>query len=159
MVSTTTTSQSDIRLVLERIFDAPRELVWKAWTQREHLLRWYAGEGCVPVAAELDLRPDGAWRSSMDWSGGKTLTHYGTFREVEPPRRLVFTHAWEETIPEQACQSKTETVITVTLEAVGPKRTRMTFEQVGFENVESRDSHAGGWGAAFDSLTLHLKQA
>jgi uncharacterized protein YndB with AHSA1/START domain len=157
MTTTSNDTASQRRLVMTRTFNAPRELVWQAWTQREHLLQWYAGENCVPVFADLDLRPGGQWRSGMCWKGDKTLVHYGEYREIDPPRRLVFTHAWEEGHPDEPCQTRYQSVITVTLEEQDGG-THMTFEQVGFISDESRDSHRGGWGAAFDQLAGQLQR-
>lgn len=143
-----------IVLRMTRTFDAPRDLVWRAWTQPEHLLRWFAGEDCVPVFADMDVKPGGKWRSAMRWSGGKTHTHLGEYLEIDPPHRLVFTHHWEEDDPDHACQSTVETRITVTLTEQGG-RTHMVFEQVGLASQASRDSHEQGWGAAFTSLDRH----
>lgn len=142
-------------LVIEREFDAPMALVWQAWTRREHLMRWFCPKDFTVLFAEMDLCPGGRWRSAMQSPEGKQYIHHGTYREIDPPRRLVFTHAWERDDPEQPCQSTVETLVTVTF-AERQGRTTMRFEQVGFESVESCDSHRGGWSEAFDNLGEQL---
>jgi uncharacterized protein YndB with AHSA1/START domain len=75
----------------------------------------------------------------------------GVYREIVPPERLVFSHAWIED-----GRPGIETLVTVTLEDRGGGRTFLTLVQSGFETAASRDGHAGGWGETLDRLTDHL---
>lgn len=127
--ATEATSEAAPELTITRTFKAPPSLVFKAWTQAEHLVRWLGPADFRAHAVELDVR-----------EGGR-------YREISAPSRLVFTFAWEHT--------GFETVVTITLEASGDQ-TAMTFHQAPFASVESRDSHNGGWSSSFDRLADYL---
>jgi uncharacterized protein YndB with AHSA1/START domain len=77
--------------VLERTFDAPRELVWKAWTDPKLLPRWY-GPNAETIVHRLDLKPGGLWLVEMKW-GGKSNYQRVEYHEVTPPERLVWLHS------------------------------------------------------------------
>jgi uncharacterized protein YndB with AHSA1/START domain len=139
-------------LVITREFNAPPSLVFKAWTDPVHAARWGGPNGYTATHVTGDLRPGGRWRACLRRDeDGLELWQGGTYREVTPPERLVFTFAWdrEDGSPGQ------EMLVTVTL-AEERGRTRMTFRQEGFESVASRDGHQGGWTSAFDRLAEHL---
>lgn len=141
------TTSTDITLTIKREFDAPRELVWRAWTQAEALMRWYCPKDFAVLFAQNDLRVGGKWRSGMRAPDGGEYIHHGVYHVIDEPYRLIFTHGWEKNDLEPAA----DTLVTVTLtEKAG--RTTMQFEQVGFANTDSRDSHHGGWTGAFDNL-------
>jgi uncharacterized protein YndB with AHSA1/START domain len=140
-----TATASDVELVITRVFDAPRELVWKAWTDPEQMKKWSAPKGFTIPISEGELRPGGAWRSMMVSPDGMELKLGGVYREIVEPERLVFTHAW--TSPTQS----RETLCTVTLVERGNK-TEMTFRQTGFASTDARDSHNDGWSQCFDRL-------
>lgn len=92
---TTFTTPSDREFCATRAFDAPRELVWKAYTDPEHLKQWMGGyEGWAWVACEVDLRPGGAYRFEWRKDDGSELAISGVHQEVEPPARLVATESW-----------------------------------------------------------------
>ena len=138
-------------LTITRVFDAPRELVFKAWTDSSHGSEWSAPRGFTVAALEADLRPGGAWRLCMRTPEGKELWVGGVYREIVPPVRIVSTHAWQN--PDGTPGH--ETLMTVDLAARGD-RTEMTFRQTGFESVEDRDGHREGWSECFDRLEEHL---
>src|ERR1019366_6217451 len=94
---------------------------------------------------EADVRLGGKWRSCMLSPDGQELWLSGTYREIEPQHRLVFTHQWD---------GGAETQVSVTLDEVDGK-TRMRFRQTGFESVESRDGHQGGWNQGFAKLETY----
>jgi uncharacterized protein YndB with AHSA1/START domain len=138
-------------LVITRVFDAPRDLVWKAWTEPDRIKQWSAPKGFTIPVAEGELRPGGAWKSCMRKPDGTDLWLGGVYREIDEPKRLVFTHAWLD----EHGNPGPETVVTVTLTERGGK-TEMNFRQSGFDSIESRDGHAGGWNECFDKLEEHL---
>ncbi|MEO8575152.1 MAG: SRPBCC domain-containing protein [Gemmatimonadales bacterium] len=140
-----TQTASDRELVINRTFDAPRELVWKAWT--ENMDQWSAPRGFTIPVSEGDLRPGGKWHAVMVTPDGKELPLGGAYREIVPPERLVFTHAWNDATGKPG----PETLVTVTLTARG-NQTEMNFRQTGFDSVDSRNGHADGWGQSFDRL-------
>jgi uncharacterized protein YndB with AHSA1/START domain len=140
-------------LSLTRIFDAPRALVFAAWTKPEHLAKWCAPHGFTIPLAEGDLRAGGAWRQQMRQPDGEVLGVNGVYHEVVKNELLVFTHAWDE----DDGQRGHETVVTVRFADYG-KKTRMTFHQGFFASTESRDRHRGGWTQCFERLAELLKK-
>jgi uncharacterized protein YndB with AHSA1/START domain len=139
-------------LVITRVFDARRELVFRAWTDPAHTARWMGPRGYTAMHMKQDLRPGGAWRACLRKDdNGEELWQGGVLREVVPPERLVFTFGWytDDGRPGH------ETVVTVTF-ADEHGKTRMTFHQAAFETVGQRDGHQGGWNSAFDRLEEHL---
>jgi uncharacterized protein YndB with AHSA1/START domain len=79
---------SDRELVITRTFDAPRPLVWAAFTDPKHLPNWQPERATMPVC-EIDLRPGGTWHFVYRFASGKEIGVTGTYRDVEPPKRLV----------------------------------------------------------------------
>jgi uncharacterized protein YndB with AHSA1/START domain len=141
-------------LIITRVFDAPRSLVFAAWTQPEHLARWWGPQGFVNVAWEIDVRPGGAWFRRMQAPDGTLYTKRGVYREIVAPERLVFTYvneAADGTLDR-------ETLVTVTFEEQGA-RTRLTLHQTGFESVEARDAHEGGWSSCMERFAEYLAAA
>lgn len=137
-------------LILHRSFEAPRVLVWKAWTEAEHLARWICPTGFEVLFADADPRVGGKWRSGMRSPDGEEYIHGGEYVEVERPSRLVFTHKWEK----NDLEPRVTTEITVVLNERGGK-TDMTFIQSGLGSAESACSHREGWTGAFDALARH----
>jgi uncharacterized protein YndB with AHSA1/START domain len=147
------TQATPLTLTLTRVFDAPRELVFRAWTEPEHLRRWCAPFGFAIPFAGGDLRPGGAWHATMRAPDGAEHRLVGTYRDIVPPARLVFTHAWLDADGTPGI----ETLVTVTLEDRGGK-TLLTLVQSGFESAASRDGHAGGWTETLERLAGHLAE-
>src|SRR5690242_2821697 len=80
-------------LVLERVVDVPRELVWSAWTTPEHIKKWFTPAPWTTIACEIDLRPGGAFRTTMRSPEGEEFPNVGCYLEVVPNERLVWTNA------------------------------------------------------------------
>jgi uncharacterized protein YndB with AHSA1/START domain len=89
------TLPTDEQILITREFDAPRELVYRAWTTPELVKRWWAGRRGEVTSAEIDLRVGGAWRYVMVASGGHEVAFHGEFREVVPNERIVTTEVYE----------------------------------------------------------------
>lgn len=143
------TTPSDQEIVLTRLFNAPRHLVFEAMTKPEHVKRWWGclGEGYSVPVCEIDLRPGGAWRFVNRHPKGEAAFH-GEYREITPPSRLVFTEIFEE-FPD------TVSVVTTELTDEGGK-TRMTAT-VRYPSLEVRDIVLGtgmakGAGISYDRL-------
>lgn len=138
---------ADRALVIERVFDAPRALVWKAWTDGAHAMNWWGPRNHPARHIEIDARVGGRWRICLrSTEDGRDLWHGGVFREVVAPERLAFTFAWDE-----EGERGNENVVTLTFtEQDG--RTLMTMHQAPFWSDDERDGHQGGWGSAFDRL-------
>ncbi len=138
------------RLELRRRFAAPREAVFRAWTEPAAMAEWWGPEGCTAPLCELDLRPGGSWRTCIRTSDGKDLFVGGRYREISPPARLVFTLAWETD-----GVAGHETVVTLEFLDRG-RATELVLTQAPFETTEARDSHGDGWSSSFDCLERHL---
>lgn len=140
-----------LALRIERRFAAAPALVFAAWTEARHLRRWCAPHGFEVTESEGELRVGGAWRAAMREGDGREHRLSGVYREIEPPRRLVFTHAWLDAEGRRG----PETLVTLELEAVAGG-TLMRFTQEGFATAWARDGHGGGWGETFERLAAHL---
>jgi uncharacterized protein YndB with AHSA1/START domain len=142
-------------LVITRVFDAPRDLVFQAWADPERARRWMGPRGYTATYQQQDARPGGAWRLCLrSDADGRELWQGGVFREIVPPERIVFTFAWDAADGSRGH----ETLVTVTFAEYGGKTT-MTFRQAVFESVAERDGHLGGWSSTFERLAEHLAQA
>ena len=146
-------STAEHELVITRIFDAPRELVFRAWTEPDRSVRWWGPQGFTAAHWEMDPRPGGAYRVCMRSPEGTVHWQRGVCREVVEPERLVFTFAWED----KDGRSGHETVVTVNFAEHGAK-TKLTLHQAVFETVTARDLHRGDWASALDCLAEYLAQ-
>jgi len=138
---------NDNVLEMERLIPAPPERVFEYWTEPELVAKWFGpGDFDVP-SSDLDLRPGGKWRTTIRSPEGKLRTVSGVYSTIEPPRRLVFTWAWDD---DNGVRGH-ETQVTVTLEPT-PGGTRLRLVQEDFQNREVRDLHNGGWGSSLSKL-------
>ena len=138
-------------LVITRVFDAPRSLVFRVWTQPEHLARWWGPKGFTLVACSMDVRPGGAWFRRMRSPEAVEYVKRGIYREIVAPERLIFTY-----VNEAADGSLgPETVVTVTFEPLGAK-TKLTLHHTGFDSVAWRDAHEGGWSSCLERFAEYL---
>ena len=145
------TQANDRVLTITRVFDAPRELVFKVWSAPEHLARWWGPRGFTVISFEADVRPGGAFRFGIRSPEGIEHWAHGIYREVERPARLVFTTAWEDS----EGKAGHETLVTLSFgEEKG--KTRLSFHQALFETVNARDLHNGGWSSTLDLLADYL---
>jgi uncharacterized protein YndB with AHSA1/START domain len=142
---------TDRELVIKRIFNAPRAMVWKAWTDPEHLKRWWGPHGFTTTSCRMDLRPGGGWRITMQSPQGREDRQRGVFREIVAPERLVFTYAFED----EAGKAGHEMLVTVSFAERG-ESTELTVHQTQFETVAVRDDHVRGWNEALDHLVEQL---
>jgi uncharacterized protein YndB with AHSA1/START domain len=91
----TVTLPTDEQILITREFDAPRELVYRAWTEPELVKRWWSGRRGEMTMAEIHLRVGGAWRYVMVADGGFEVAFHGEFREIVPNERIVTTEVYE----------------------------------------------------------------
>src|SRR5438067_4188161 len=91
----TVTLPADDQILITREFDAPRHLVYKAWTTPELIKRWWSGDRGEVTIAELDLRVGGSWRYVMTANGGFEVAFHGEYREIVPNERVVSTEIYE----------------------------------------------------------------
>jgi uncharacterized protein YndB with AHSA1/START domain len=140
-------------LSIERTFEAPRELVWKVWSDPSHFVHWMGPRDYPMVQQEGEFRPGGRWRGCLrSIKTGEDMWQSGVYQEIVEPERIVFTFAWDR--PDGS--RSPETVITVTF-AEHRGKTVMTFTQTGFDSVDQLEGHRGGWNSSFDRLADYLK--
>jgi len=121
--------------------------VFDAWIDAETIKQWSAPQGFTITQGSAEHRAGGGWRCCMRSSDGIDLCVGGTYREIAPPERLVFTHAWDD----GEGNPGHETLVTVNFADLGGKSS-LTLRQTGFESRESRDGHEGGWSECLDRL-------
>jgi uncharacterized protein YndB with AHSA1/START domain len=142
---------SDRELVITRLIDAPRALVFKAWTEPEHLARWWGPKGFTTIRCEMDIRVGGAYRFGMRSPEGKEYWKVGVYREIVEPERIVFTFAWEDAGGDPG----DELLTTVTFAEDGG-RTRLTLRQANFSTRERRDDHLIGWTSCLERFADYM---
>lgn len=135
-------------LEMTRSFDAPPALVFKAWSSKEHLLRWWGPKDFTATSERLEFREGGSYRHTIHGPDGTSYGMSGVYREIVEPERIVFTFAWDD---------EPETLVTVTIRPEG-NGTRLTFRQEPFADAASRDSHESGWGECLDRLVDVMRE-
>lgn len=143
-----TPAAEEIRI--SRVFNAPRELVWKAWTTPAMLVQWFGCAAFSTIDAHADVREGGAWRVVLRNPDGEDIPAHGSYTAVRPTAHLAFTHEWEKP-PVDVNPAHHRTLVTVDLYEEGPA-TRLEFRQTGLATEASRDSHIGGWCDSMDAL-------
>jgi uncharacterized protein YndB with AHSA1/START domain len=135
---------------MTRVFAAPRERVWREWTEPEAFADWFGGaEAEVPLdTVAMDVRPGGAWHATM-LHGGREIRWKGEYVEVQPPERLVLTFSDQ---PDDAPHE----LVVVMLRELGDGRTEMVVEQHGSLPPGAYDAARNGWGGFFDVLAERL---
>jgi uncharacterized protein YndB with AHSA1/START domain len=153
----------DREVRITRVFDAPRDLVFRAWTDPEQLNRWYAPTGCAIRFEKIDVRPGGRFHSCITTPDGHECWCVGEYREVVPPERLVHTMLvadaagteMEPTAVGMDPDWPRETVLTVTFEDLGGK-TRLTLHQTVSEALAKRTGAHPSWLSMLDRLAGQL---
>ncbi len=132
-------------LRITRRYPVAPEKVWRAWTEPQALARWFGpADTDGPLDADIDLREGGAYSIAFRTRDGQSHRVGGTYLEVRPPRKLVFSWAWQST-PERVSR------VTVELRPV-PEGTELLFLHERFFDQAARDNHARGWGGSFEKL-------
>ncbi len=122
---------SDRELLFSRVFDAPRHLVYEAWTNPKHVTKWWGPKGFTATIHEMDVRPGGNWHMVMHGPDGRNYNNRIVFLEVQKPERLVYKHEPEPGSEPVSFQ------VTVTFEAEGA-RTKVTMH-MSFASTAERD--------------------
>jgi uncharacterized protein YndB with AHSA1/START domain len=134
------------------VFDAPRERVWREWTEPDRFADWFGGsESEVPLSSvSMDVRPGGTWRATMYSGPGRRESRWiGEYVEVAEPERLVFT------VSDRPGEPGRE-LVTVVLTDLGDGRTEMLLEQRGAMAPEQYERAKEGWGTFLDRIAERL---
>jgi uncharacterized protein YndB with AHSA1/START domain len=154
--------------VISRTLNAPRDKVWRAWTEREELMKWFGPKGVTIPVANMDLRPGGEFHYCMRTAEGHEMWGKWTFREIEPPKKLVLISTFSDaqggiTRHPMAADWPLQTLSTTTFEALGDN-TLLTITWSPWQANEAEmkkfaESFTGmqnGWGGTFEQLTAYL---
>lgn len=159
----------DFEFVISRVFDAPRDLVWKAWTEPERLLKWWGPRNFEILSADVDLRVGGIFLYHLRSPDGLEIWGKFVYREISPPEKLVYINSFSDPhggttrAPFFDGKWPLEILSTVTLSAVG-KKTRVTVNWLPYSATEierktfedGASSMQQGWGGTLDNLTDYL---
>ncbi|PTY01454.1 polyketide cyclase [Verrucomicrobia bacterium LW23] len=152
------TPNPKLDLVLERIVDVPPHLVWAAWTTPEHLKKWFTPAPWKTIDAELDLRPGGIFRTTMQSPEGEQFPNTGCYLEVVPQRKLVFTDAL---LPDFRPTGQGFMTAMILLEPHGDNGTKYTAIAIHKDEADRvKHEEMGfmtGWGTALDQLVALVK--
>jgi uncharacterized protein YndB with AHSA1/START domain len=158
------TTQQTKEVVFERIIDAPREKVWRAWTDPEWLMRWWGPANYTSPLARMDVQPGGHYLWAMRGPDGKDNYSTGVFREVVPPERLVYTDSFGDehgnvvspTVYGLGDDFPEEMLVTVTLHDLGDGRTLMRTVTANMPTGDIAEMATLGWNQSLDKLAAFL---
>jgi uncharacterized protein YndB with AHSA1/START domain len=141
---------SPTSLVISRTYPASVERVFKAWTDANQLGQWFAPTDDYTTTASVDLRVGHEYRIAIVHKGGNAHNVVGTYRVIEPPRKLVYTWRWDG--------ASADTLVTVDFTPDGDA-TKVTITHEQFTNTEDRDKHNEGWNGCLNRLQRTLTPA
>jgi uncharacterized protein YndB with AHSA1/START domain len=158
--------------VTARVFDAPRELVWKCFAEPERMKEWFGPKGSVIVSAAMDFRVGGACHAAMRGPDGRVMWAKLVYREIVAPQRLVWVHSFSDeagglTRHPMSPTWPLELLTTVTFEDAPGRRTNVTLrwspQNATAEEINTfdaaRDGMTQGWGGSFERLADYLTTA
>jgi len=164
-IDSNTTKFTDKELIITRIFNAPRKLVWKAWTDPEHVMRWWGPKNFTSPFCKLDLRPGGKYLFCMKSAEGQEYWTTGIYKEIVPIELLVYTDSFADEKGNVVPASHygmpgdnwpIEFTVKLKFEDLG-KKTKMTLTHVGFPAGDMKGMAGTGWNESFDKLADSLK--
>jgi PhnB protein len=157
--------------VISHTFDAPRERVWKAWTERDRLMHWFGPKGSTMAAAKLDFRPGGKFHYCLKTPEGQPMWARFVYREIAAPERIVWVHSFSDEHGGLARAPFSDTwplelVAAATLSSEGG-RTKVTIEWAPLKPTEAEqktfdalhESMTQGWTGTFEQLAAYLAKA
>ncbi len=149
----TTPELRDDELLLTHTFDAPPALVFRLWSQAQHMQRWFGPKGFSCTHCEIDFRPGGKWLACIESEQSGPLWMGGEFREIEPDRRIAFSFG--DRGPAQNVHPSSE--VTVTFTDRGDGTTHQILHQTGFPSIAFRDRHIVGWNSALEKAETYVR--
>jgi uncharacterized protein YndB with AHSA1/START domain len=153
--TTTLTLPSDREIVITRVFNAPRQLVFEAWSKPEHLAQWWGLRSLAMAVCEVDFRVGGTWRFVVRGPDGNEFGFRGEYREIVPPERLVYTDSFDG-MPGH------ESLVTLSFDEQDSKTMLTMLSR--YSSVEDRDGHIKsgmepGMRETLDRLAEYLAKA
>ena len=152
-------------VLITRVFDAPRALVWRAWTDPQQVMRWYGPKLFTSPACTIDLRVGGRHLFCMRTPDGRDMWYAGVYREIVPPERIVYTDSLADAdgniVPASHYGMSgdwPETLVTLTFEEHNGKTT-LTLRHEGMPAGEMSAGAAAGWNESLDKLAASLVAA
>jgi uncharacterized protein YndB with AHSA1/START domain len=151
------------KVVITRVFDAPKELVWKAWTEPEMMMKWWGPANFTAPFSKIDLKVGGKYLNCMQSPDGQKFWSTGTYTEIIPQEKISMTDSFADEngniVPAShygmGDNLPLEFQVTVTLEEIDGK-TKMTLVHEGLPEGEMSDMTAAGWNESFDKLAAAL---
>jgi len=167
-----TTAVSSKDFVISRVFDAPRDLMWKAFTEPEHMRQWWGPKGFKVIASKMDLRVGGTYHYGLESPDGKPMWGKFVYREITPPERLVFISSFSDenagvTRHPMAPNWPLEMLSTFTFEEQPGGKTKFTVRWTPYNATEEetkvfeagRDGMTQGWSGTMEQLAAYLATA
>jgi uncharacterized protein YndB with AHSA1/START domain len=153
------TATAEREVVITRTFNAPRKLVWKAWTEPEYFQRWWGPKNFTAPHSKIDFRVGGKYLYAMRSPEGKDFWGTGIFREIDEPKKIVYTDSFADEKGNVVSASHygmsedfpRELKVTVTFEEIDGK-TKMTLRHSGAPEGKETDMMETGWNESFDKL-------
>jgi uncharacterized protein YndB with AHSA1/START domain len=162
---------ADREFVITRVFDAPRELVWKAWTERDRLMQWFGPKGFTMAVANLDFRPGGIFHYCLRSPDGKDMWGKFVYREIVRPERIVLVNSFSDEQGNLTRHPFSPTwpleMLATTIFAEQNGKTTITLQWVPINVTEAevqtfdtgREGMKMGWTGTFDQLAEYLAKA
>ena len=165
-------AQSKSDFVITRVFDAPREKLWRCFTEPERMKEWFGPKGSTVVSSKMDLRVGGTYHGALRAGDGPVMWAKFVYREIAPPQRLVWEHSFSDEAGGLTRHPLSPTwplklMTTVTFEDAGAGKTKLTLrwspldasadEQKTFD--AAHDGCRAGWGGSFEQLEAYLRRA
>lgn len=174
-----TKAQSELEIVITRIFNAPRTLVFQTWIEPKHIEQWWGPKGFKTKVVEMDVKAGGVWRYVMQGSDGTEYPVKGIFREIVPPEKIVTSDEFEEEYEYQQMTPSDSSkgynlekmspddlpsgmITIITFEEIDGKKTQLTIK-TRHQSAEERQKHEdmgviAGWNSSFECLDVYLAQ-
>jgi uncharacterized protein YndB with AHSA1/START domain len=153
-------------LFIERVFDAPRALVWKAWTEPKYISRWWGPKDFTAPFCKIDLRPGGGFHYCMKSPQGKEYWNIGEFVEVDPPKKIISVMFFSDKAGNRLKPSDyglgedfpEDMFDVVTFENIGEHKTKLTLQRKHSIDNARKYGVEQGWGESLDKFSETLKQ-
>ena len=171
-MTTTQTVAPGREFVISRVFDAPRDLVWKCFTDPEHMKQWWGPKGASIVQSKIDLRPGGTYHYAMKVAEGPVMWGKMLYREIVPKEKLVFINSFSDEKGGVARHPMAPTwplemLSTFTFDEEPGGKTKVTIRWAAYNASEeerktfdtSHDSMRMGWGGTMEQLAAYLAKA